>query len=201
MDIDPVELDGTTHASSIGKSTRRDAPHQQAPGAVESTEYRIAMRRLAAGVVVVIALVEGRPWGLTVNSCVSVTTDPPELLVSLGRQTRSRKALRARRRFGVSILSAGQEEVARRGSAPGEPRFLDDLCTDVPGLSRQDPPMVRDALCHLACRVTRVYDHPTHDIFIGRVSRVVGTDRELQEPLIYFNGGFLSSSKGPRRPR
>jgi flavin reductase (DIM6/NTAB) family NADH-FMN oxidoreductase RutF len=63
-------------------------PHDTADG------FRAAMSRLAAGVVMVTCHVDGKPWGLTVSACCSVSMDPLLLLVSLGSKTASARSVR-----------------------------------------------------------------------------------------------------------
>ncbi|MGH2970263.1 MAG: flavin reductase family protein, partial [Solirubrobacteraceae bacterium] len=53
----------------------------------EAAAFKAAMRVLAGGVVMVTTRVDGRPWGLTISSCCSLSAEPPQLLVSLGSQT------------------------------------------------------------------------------------------------------------------
>jgi flavin reductase ActVB len=72
-------------------------PHDTADG------FRAAMSRLAAGVVMVSCHVDEKPWGLTVSACCSVSMDPPLLLVSLGSETASARAIGETGRFGVAL--------------------------------------------------------------------------------------------------
>lgn len=186
----PVELDGTVQgAAALGDDLFEPYP-AQARTRVDAGAFKAAMGRLAAGVVMVTTSVDGRPWGLTISACCSVAPDPPELLISLGRHTVSRNAIRRRKRFGVSLLSAEQEGIARFGAGAGAPKFIDEHC----GPSEADiadAPMVRGALCHLVCDVTRIYPQPTHDIFVGQVAAVVlGEPGAASEPLLYFERGF-----------
>jgi flavin reductase (DIM6/NTAB) family NADH-FMN oxidoreductase RutF len=124
--------------------------------AVPAPEFAAAMSALASGVVLVTCRVGGRPWGMTVTAFTSVSADPPTVLVSLGSATTSASAILASRRFGINILADGQELVARRGSAPGAPKFLDALA--VPG-----------ALAHLECEVVDAVEIGDHTVFFGRV--------------------------------
>ena len=83
-----------------------------------------AMARLAAGVVLVTNWVEGRPWGVTVSSCTSLSMHPPLILVCLAEGAVSTKAIMEQQSFGVSILTGDQIDIANRGAAPGKPKFI-----------------------------------------------------------------------------
>jgi flavin reductase (DIM6/NTAB) family NADH-FMN oxidoreductase RutF len=119
-------------------------------------EFLAAMSELASGVALVTCRVAGRPWGMTVTAFTSVSADPPIVLVSLRSSVTSATAIRASRRFAVNILADGQEAVARRGSAPGAPKFVDDL-------------VVAGALAHVECDLVQAVDIADHTVLFGRV--------------------------------
>src|SRR5262245_25574593 len=86
-----------------------------------------AMSTLASGVVLVTCRLDGRPWGMTVTAFASVSANPPTVLVSLRSDSPCARAIAATGAFGVSILSRNQTEIAEYGSAPGAPKFLEEL--------------------------------------------------------------------------
>ncbi len=143
---------------------------------VSQDEFLEAMSRLATGVVMVTGCVDGRPWGMTVSACCSVSADPPTLLVSLSRQTVLARAIRDNRRFGVCVLGEEALELARFGSAPGAPKFLDGVC-ELSG--EETAPGVEGALAHADCDVAKIVQHGTHALFLGEVRSltVQGEDR------------------------
>jgi flavin reductase ActVB len=142
-------------------------------------EFAAAMSALASGVVLVTCRVGGRPWGMTVTAFTSVSADPPVVLVSLGSETTSATAIKAARRFGINILADGQEIVARQGSAPGAPKFINHLA--VPG-----------ALAHLDCELFDAVEVADHSVFFGRVvsARVLHEG----EALVYHRRAYRTVS-------
>ena len=149
--------------------------HESAP----APEFAAALSSLASGVVLVTCRVGGRPWGMTVTAFTSVSADPPLVLVSLGADSTATRAILASRRFGISVLADGQEGVARHGSRPGAPKFIDRL--DVPG-----------ALAHLECELHDAIEVADHSILIGRVvSTSVTTDGEA---LVYHRRAYRTVS-------
>jgi flavin reductase (DIM6/NTAB) family NADH-FMN oxidoreductase RutF len=138
-------------------------------------EFLAAMSALASGVVLVTCRVEGRPWGMTVTAFASVAADPPTVLVSLRADAVSARAIAATRRFGINILADGQELVARRGSAPGAPKFIDDLA--VPG-----------ALAYLDCELADLAEVADHRVFFGRVLSARVLDEG--EALVYHRRAY-----------
>jgi flavin reductase ActVB len=146
--------------------------------------FREAMSRLAAGVVMVTTSIDGRPWGLTVSSCCSISMAPPMLLVSLGGTTASVRAIEESGRFGVSILGERLIDAARFGSARGAPKFVDDLCDA--SHTESATPVVAGAISHVDCKVAQIVAAADHRIVLGTVEKVL-PGRGGEEPLVYHN--------------
>ena len=192
--IEPVavSLDGAVYAvAGYVEVDETFAPRKHET--VDAHSFIAAMARLASGVVMVTTTVEGRPWGLTVSACCSISVDPPLILVSLNRRTESAKAIRTKRMFGVSVLRDDQRELAQRGAAAGQPKFVDDFCQPDP---ETPSPAISRALYHLDCTVEGDHDAGTHALLIGRVRRVIPGDLEdMDTPLLYFNRRFHQLGK------
>jgi flavin reductase (DIM6/NTAB) family NADH-FMN oxidoreductase RutF len=134
--------------------------------------FRDVMCRHTCGVVIVTHDVEGRPWGTTVTSFLSVSDQPPTILVSLDAGSTSADAIRESRTFGVSILAHDQEEIARHCSRRGGLKFIDRF-----------PAVEPRALGHLACEVTQVIEAGDHVLVVGFVAHArSGRDTT---PLLY----------------
>jgi flavin reductase (DIM6/NTAB) family NADH-FMN oxidoreductase RutF len=151
-------------------------------------DFRTAMSQLAAGVVMVTCHVGGKPWGLTVSACCSVSMSPPLLLVSLGAGTTSARAIQADGEFGVSLLGQALIDVARFGSAPGQPKFVEDYCRSDPHASRS--PAVAGALAHVDCLLEREIPAGDHVLLIGQVRGVVVSDKAQDGPLVYHSRNY-----------
>lgn len=150
--------------------------------------FREAMARLAAAPVLVTCVVDGRPWGLTVSACCSVSAEPPLLLVSIGAQTASARTIAADRRFGVHLLGEQMIDVARLGSAAGQAKFCDHFCDPDDG-HRGGIPLVQNALAQFECSVDRQIEAGDHIIFIGAVEQVAISPTD-DPPLLYFNRSY-----------
>src|SRR3954451_21580842 len=86
--------------------------------------FREAMARLAAGVAVVTARRDaGHPCGLVATSVSSFSAAPPSLLVSVAHTSRCHEALSAGDAFGVHVLAADQEPLARVFAGLGDDKF------------------------------------------------------------------------------
>src|SRR5919108_2642985 len=86
-----------------------------------SRQYRDAVGMFATGITVVTARAGGFGHGMTANSFTSVSLDPLLVLVCVVRDAVMHKVLDDVGSFGVSVLAAGQEDLARYFSDPGRP--------------------------------------------------------------------------------
>ena len=136
-----------------------------------------ALRELAMPVVIV-AATDGEDLRAATATTMYATLDPPSVLVSLGRTSRTAAAVRASGRVSLSLLGQSQVDVAvrlgRRG--PGDP-FADN---DIPATSRDGyPPAVAGATV-LWGRVTDELAAGDHDVFLVTVELVeVGAGADL----------------------
>lgn len=150
----------------------------------DSAAYRRTLGRFATGVTIVTTVDEdGQPFGVTANSYNSVSLDPPLVLWSLARTSRSIEAFENSGTFAIHILSADQEELAMRFASPSEDKFAGlDLHAGHGGV-----PLFEDCAAHFECVTENRFDGGDHVIFLGRV---VHFDRGEHEPLLFHDGKF-----------
>ena len=140
--------------------------------------FNEAMASLASGVAVIAARrSDGQPCGLAATSVSSYSANPPSLLVSVAHESRCHDALVSCAHFGVHILHAGEEQVARVFAGRGEDKFagLDWRWDD-------DVPELAGSLAYLRCRRAESLSRYDHTILIGDI---VGGRIEQAEPLLY----------------
>jgi steroid delta-isomerase-like uncharacterized protein len=184
------QMQGEEDARVPGGS--RPLPAVEVP-AIAPEGFRRAMRLLAGGVAVVTTVVDGRPWGLTVSACCSLTAEPPQVLVSLDSRTASARAIVERGQFGVDLLGSDQVEVARVCSATGRPKFIEELVD--PAFEGACSPVVAGALAHLDCRVVDSHTVGDHVLLIGLVLDAISPRTQEQlGPLVYYERAFRTVS-------
>ena len=148
-------------------------------------DFREALSRLASGVVVVSARAE-RYHGLTASSLVSVSLDPPLVLVSLEHETATLATVRLSRRFNVSVLTRDQEFIAERfaGRAPA----VDPDWRAVPHrLGSNGVPLIDGCAAWLECEVEDMRPVGDHEVCVGLVTQaVIGSG----DPLILWDRAF-----------
>lgn len=157
-------------------------------GSIDPQSLRRAFGSFATGVTVM--TVGGEvPHGMTANSFTAVSLDPPLLLVCVQRDAAMHTRLGESGCFGISVLGAGQEEVARyfadRRRPLGREEF--DPVGWVPGEATGSP-LIAGAAAHFECEVWRTYDGGDHTIFIGRL--LSAARRPDDDVLLFLSGRF-----------
>ena len=146
--------------------------------------FRSVMGHFATGVTVVTAGSPEGPVGMTANAVCSLSLDPLLLLVAFDNEARTLPAVRAIGRFGVNVLAAGQEDLARlfASKLPESEKFA-----GVPHTVHDGIPVIEDALAWVGCRLERLIPGGDHTIGIGAVE---AAEAGSGEPLLWFRGGY-----------
>lgn len=150
---------------------------------VEELDFRRALGRFVSGITVVTTVCEDKVHGMTVNGFVSVSLDPPQVLIALGNKSKLRRALESSGRYGVSVLREGQETLSRHFAnqlPPGSDRKIAFEWKDA-------IPLIPDTLARLVCAVVDVHRAGDHTLFIGRVEHL---DYSSGSPLVFFTGEY-----------
>jgi flavin reductase (DIM6/NTAB) family NADH-FMN oxidoreductase RutF len=144
------------------------------------------MARVPAGVVVVSARSSDGFRGLTASSLVSLSVDPPLVLVGLEHEAATRAAVAATGAFNVSVLTRTQEFIADRfaGRAPA----IDAAWRDVPHhLGANGLPLIEGCAAWLECRLVEMHPAGDHDICVGEVTAATAGSGD---PLILWDRAF-----------
>ena len=79
---------------------------------IDTRQFRNVLGRFASGVTVLTAEFEEKTHGMTANAFVSVSLDPPLILVSLDNRSNMHRILQQVRRFGISVLAEDQDSLS-----------------------------------------------------------------------------------------
>jgi 3-hydroxy-9,10-secoandrosta-1,3,5(10)-triene-9,17-dione monooxygenase reductase component len=152
---------------------------------VQPDRFRAVMGHFATGVAIVTATGPEGPTGMTANAVCSLSLDPLLLLVCFDNGARTLKVVRETGRFGVNVLEAGQETLARRFASklPEAGKF-----EDVPHTVHDGIPVLEDALAWVGCELDRLVPGGDHTIGIGAV-RAAETGTRA-DPLVWFRGRY-----------
>ncbi|WSA44822.1 flavin reductase family protein [Streptomyces sp. NBC_01803] len=174
------------------QSQHRHIPH---PEGVSEEQFRGALARLAAGVVLVTAHDEedeprGAPAGMTATAFLSVSLDPPLVLVSVRTDSRMDEVLERQPLWAASLLTDGQRSIAGRFAMKG--RLSDRLLfQEVPHTlgEHTGAPLIKGSLATVECRTEQRVPAGDHTLVIGRV---LAAELPTVEggPLLYYRAGY-----------
>ena len=178
----------------IGPSPFDEFAEAEAPDVSDERgdDPAIALRRtlgmFATGVTVITARTSEQVHGMTANAFMSVSLEPPLVLVSIDRRTRMCGLLYEGGRYGVSVLCSNQAALSdrfagRTGEDVPEPRF--ELV--------HGTPLVGGALAHFVARVARSYWGGDHSLFLGQVEYA---RHHSGAPLLFHGGRYERLGQG-----
>ena len=149
----------------------------------EVERFKYVVGHFVTGVAVITAQGDDAPLGFTCQSFGSLSLEP--MLVSFAAQVQSRSWPLINRvgRIGISILSTGQESLARGFAMSGPNKFVDVEWSPSP----HGAPLLAGALAHLDGEVVSVTTHGDHDVAIVAVDFA---QSHPGSPLLFFRGGF-----------
>lgn len=148
-----------------------------------STHYRETVANFPSGVTVVTTRDSGEDLGLTVSAFTSLSLDPPMVLVSIDRKSKSHQHLVEGAPIGISVLAAGHTDVAVQFA-----RHVDDRFAGINIVRRgeQDIPFVGDAAAWFLGDVRDRYVGGDHIIITVAVRECGWHDGG--RPLLYRGG-------------
>jgi flavin reductase (DIM6/NTAB) family NADH-FMN oxidoreductase RutF len=147
----------------------------------DSREFRSALGRFATGVSVVTAIADGKTHAMTANAFVSVSLNPPLVLVSVDNRSNMHRILPAAQRYGVSVLAENQRTLsdyfAARAAGRVEVRFI----------SRAHTALLPGAVAYVAAKVVDAHPAGDHTLYIGLVEYC---ECREDKPLLFYAGKY-----------
>ena len=158
---------------------------------VPERHFRDVLAQFATGVTIITARTgAGAYVGFTANSFNSVSLDPPLVVWSLARRSRSLAVFEGAERYAVNVLAHDQIDLARRFSRPHADRF-----ETVPfRLGAAAAPLIEGAVAWLECRHHALHPAGDHMLFIGQVD---GCAHQNLAPLVWHGGRYRLSQAHP----
>lgn len=188
-------------ASSVSSPASSSVPGH-AEG-VTHEEFRAAMSRLAAGVVLVTAqeppldpddpdAPAGEDAGMTATAFMSVSLDPPTVLASVTTSSYLAEVLNRRSRWAATVLSSRQRALAGRFAAEGRPSARILLASEPHHRGEHSEALIPErGVSALECETRQVVEAADHTLFIAEVLAADYAAPE-QEPLIRVNRRYLT---------
>ena len=146
-----------------------------------SKDYRRALGRFATGVSVVTTQHNGRIHGMTANAFVSVSLEPPLVLLSLDNRCHMHQILPVTGLFGVSVLAEGQEAISNHFAG----RTVDGA--HIRFVTRREVPLLEGAVAYFVARVVNIHSAGDHTLYIGHVEHFESCEGR---PLVFYAGEY-----------
>jgi flavin reductase (NADH) len=160
--------------------------------------FRAISGSFPTGVVIVTTMdPHGEPKGLTTQTYIGVSTEPPIMMVSIEKTSRTLPALQSHQRFVLNFLREGTDDLATLFASKSDEKFKDVRWE--PSAEAGGAPILREAaVAYAACTVTDAIEAGDHWIFLARVQAgelMGGT------PLMYYRRTFAAwPEKRPAPP-
>jgi flavin reductase (DIM6/NTAB) family NADH-FMN oxidoreductase RutF len=158
--------------------------------AAQQFAFRRAMGAFATGVTVVSAAdAAGRVCGITVNSITSVSLNPLLILWCLGDQSERYAHFANAKDWGVTVLGADDEALAKRFARAEAEEFSADEAELFEGA----PVLKGVGLAHLSCRTEDARSAGDHLVIVGAVKAFRA---EPGDGLLFFRGRYGRAGLG-----
>lgn len=157
---------------------------------LDPLDFRTSMRAVVGNCSLITTGIGDEANGLIVTSAVSLSVEPPQLLVCVNRLSTSFALLKSTGYFGWSSLGAAHQPIAERFSGVtgvrGAARYEgSEWETAVTGAR-----LLKGAPTAFDCTVEEMIDRATHTIVIGRVQAIRTTANA--GALVYWHGAYRS---------
>ena len=151
--------------------------------AIDSMLQRQVMGRFATGVTLLTTRFDEGVLGMTANAVMSLSLDPPLIVVSVDKKNSMHECLIQGKCFALNMLRADQEEISRRFAVSGPKDFSGLRLT----AAETGAPILVDAIAFVDCKLVEILSGGDHDMFVGEP--VAGEVRD-GEPLIFYGGEY-----------
>jgi len=146
-------------------------------------------RQFITGVTVVTTKDEcGKPRGLAANSYVSVSLEPPLVLVCVQKTTSTYASLFKSTHLGINIMSNDQRETIGVFASKGDDKFADLQWHEGPDGS----PLLDGSAASIEAEIKERFQAKTHTVFIAKVKH---SEVAELEPMIYKAGRFFDGAE------
>ena len=154
---------------------------------LDPEQLRHAMRAWTTGVAVITATHEGQRYGMTINSFISISLEPPLISVTLKQLTHTHELVEKSGEFAITILAADQGNLSDifAGKMP-------EITDRFEGLEIEklqiDAPLLKGGTAFFNCRVVNTMTVGENTLFIAEVIAARGEGEG--DPLVYHNRVF-----------
>ncbi|MFF5792209.1 flavin reductase [Paeniglutamicibacter sp. NPDC012692] len=169
--------------------TPEDTVVDDLSGIPQFEELKGFNRQFVTGVTVVTTIDDsGKPRGLAANSYVSVSLEPPLVLVCVQKTTSTYSSLFKSTHLGINIMSNEQRDTLGIFASKGDDKFANLQWHEGPNGS----PMIDGSAASIEAEIKERFQAKTHTVFIAKVKH-----SEVAElaPMVYKAGRFFDGAE------
>lgn len=155
---------------------------------IDPRAFRNTMGRFATGITIITAHQHGETHGMTANGFLSVSLDPPLILVSIGHRARMHQILQQHDWYGVSLLTHEQQALSQHFAG----RPVEGL--EIPFVWQGQQPLIAGALAHIAARIVQRIPAGDHTLYLAEVTYLEHQDAA---PLLFYAGHYHQLTARP----
>jgi len=156
--------------------------------------FRRALGNFATGVTVMTACHNGQRTGMTANSFNSVSLDPPLILWSIIKTSRSYAIFGQASHFAVNVLAMDQMALSNHFARYSEDKFEPIDAETAPC----GAPLLKNCAARFVCEKYQCLDGGDHWIILGKV---IDFDDCGRAPLLYHQGAYSALLPHPQQLR
>ena len=150
-------------------------------------EFRIGMRKYVYSVSVIsITELNGKKNAITISSVTSISINPPSIIACINKESSIHESLVLDSKFSLNLLNEKQQEMAKICS---DPNRINERFKKIEWIGDK-PPIMKNALVSIICKVDKVIEYKTHSVLIGLVQKMKNS--EDINPLMYQDGVYKS---------
>jgi flavin reductase (DIM6/NTAB) family NADH-FMN oxidoreductase RutF len=149
-------------------------------------EFLNSMREVTSAVNIVSSQYQNVKHAMTASSVVSLSLDPPSMLICVNKDAAIHDNLGKERFFCINVLSKDQVDLANLCSSKDDE---DSRFNSEEWSFYENIPYNKGANANIFCRCFNSFTHTTHTVFFGEVVKVVNNN--TKDPLMYGKGKYI----------
>lgn len=136
---------------------------------VDRDRYRQLAGSFPSGVTIVTTRgPDGAPRGLTTQSFIGLSTEPPLMLLAIDKSSRTLAILKTARAFVINFLKQGAEDVSTKFASKADDKFAG--VPWLPSTVADGAPILHEAsVAYAECRIVTQQEEGDHWIVVGEV--------------------------------
>lgn len=164
---------------------------------VDRDRYRALCSAFPTGVTIATTVdATGAPKGLTTQSFIGLSTEPPLMLVAVDKTSRTLSALRHTQKFVINFLKLGSEEISTLFASKAENKFR-GFTWDASSIAGGAPILRDNVVAFAECVVVQTIEAGDHFIFVASVE---GGELLGGIPLMYYQRTYAPWPKEEPAP-